>query len=1712
MKNCHWLVLVSLFFFIASSTFSQVYNYPDSWGKQGLTVLDQDNQNIHLNYSINTLFFDEIDVKGGKMISLKLPDVFLPNDEGAPDLPGLSRYIAIPKGANISAVVKSYRSVKFNDVDIAPAPRIPLDNEQGPLQYEKNPKYYTKNAAYPENIIEVASSNTIRGLTMALLGITPFQYNPVSRELIVYRDIEIEIQISGGSGKVGEDRLRNKWWDAIIKDAVINPDILQPVSKINPSGKDAPDFEYLIITPDDPDFLAWADSIKTWRTLQGIKTGIVTTSEVGGNTTTAIESYVNNAYNTWDIPPVAVLLLGDYGTSGNTVVSPIYNSYCVFDNIYADVNNDQLPDIIFARMTAQNAAHLETMVSKFLNYERTPPTNPDFYQNPITACGWQTERWFQLCSEIVGGFWKETQGKTPVRINEVYSGTPGSSWSSTTYGNTSAVVSYFGPDGLGYIPSSPDVLGGWTGGNATQINNAMNSGAFMLQHRDHGGESGWGEPDYTSSDINGLTNTDLTWIFSINCLTGKYNYASEVFTEKFHRYTYNGQNAGALGVTAASEVSYSFVNDVFVWGMYDNMWPEFMPTYGTSPDSRDVMPSFGMAAGKIHLSQSSWPYNTSNKEVTYHLFHHHGDAFTTVYSEMPQNLNVVHNDFLLSGTTTFQVNADAGSMIALTSAGEILATTEATGSTQNLTIPSLAVGAELVITVTKQNYYRYSSVASVIPPSGAYVIYQSGEILDPTGNNNGLADYGEAVQYSVTLENIGSQTATNVSAMLTSVDPFVSIFDNSQFFSDIPTGATATETSAFSFIVSDAIEDQHQLEFELEVTGLSEETWTSNFTIVVNAPRLEAATELTIDDFSGGNGNGMLDPGETVTIIANVSNIGQSTSPEALANLTTGSSYISIISGIQSLGEIEAGNSTEASFTVFCSPSTPVGEAVDFQVDVFADNYSIAKNYFETIGLVIEDWETGDFTGFPWIQGGTADWTITSEEMYEGAFAAKSGTISHNQTSEMSLTVEVVSDDYISFYRKVSSEPSYDYLRFYIDDVLQEQWSGEYDWTEESYPVLAGVKTFKWVYFKDGSVSSGSDCAWIDYIILPPIATIEPEISVNPATIEFGNVLTGTVASEMITITNSGSGVLNGSMITPAGFSITVQSENVLYKSVQDNTISFEIAPAGSEDFLVSFSPTDPLCYSGMININSNDPSNGVVYVDLNGCGANGSEISTNPAACNIILAKGAGTESMLNIYNDGDMTLEFTAQVVYQSDTKSSATVHPLTSSYQTGSCSSSSKTETSLVKGYPPSEAGWMIFDVSSIPDGSIINSVEFNGFVNAQNWPYWNITPLSVDPLSASAFELYNDIIAESSAGYYLYRSESSSYTTGWKSHTLGGTVNTDLASALSQGWFPVGIMDRDASSYYIYFDGWNETNPPYMVIDYTYEPTYNWIKADGGTNISGAVDPGGKQEVLLSFDANSLEPGTYNAEIQITHNDISNGQIIIPCVLEVSNGFSVSLKVYLEGAFDVNGMHTNLNDQNYIPYSQPYNMDPWNYAGIESITEMPNDRIVDWVLIELRETTGDVLSATSSTNIGFAAGFVLNNGYIVMEDGISPLHFESTLSNNIYAVVYHRNHLSVMSSNSLFQSGNEFYYDFTLSETAVYGNHVSHVQLASEAWGMRSGNGRNDAEIDNQDKNELVVPYFGILGYLPGDFNLDGIIDSSDLVIWNNNAGKCTMLIK
>ena len=133
----------------------------------------------------------------------------------------------------------------------------------------------------------------------------------------------------------------------------------------------------------------------------------------------------------------------------------------------------------------------------------------------------------------------------------------------------------------------------------------------------------------------------------------------------------------------------------------------------------------------------------------------------------------------------------------------------------------------------------------------------------------------------------------------------------------------------------------------------------------------------------------------------------------------------------------------------------------------------------------MEDFEQGDFSAYDWIFGGHQDWQIDSLEVFEGHYAARSGSIGNYQNSEMSLIITVDEDSEISFYHKISSEEGGDGLTFILDGQIADSWQGEEPWTQSSYILTGGEHELVWKYSKNSSGSSGSDCAWIDYIILP---------------------------------------------------------------------------------------------------------------------------------------------------------------------------------------------------------------------------------------------------------------------------------------------------------------------------------------------------------------------------------------------------------------------------------------------------------------------------------------------------------------------------------------------------------------------------------------------------------------------------------------------------
>ena len=1089
------LLIVTVLALFANVMIAQTYTYPVK-GKQGFSVSQKTRDGMHISYELGQFTLNQMNYRGEEMSEISISTIALPNNAGSPNLPTESRMIAIPTGAQATLNVVSYDMEVIKNVNIAPALPVQAEVEEPDMNYTKDMSIYAKDALYPENPFIIGSSY-IRGVDAVTVAITPFQYNPVTKDLVVYSNIELSLTYEGGNGHFGEDRLRSQYWDPILAAELVNYDQLPVIdyeARMQQWLRDGADgAEYLIITPNNDAWAPYAQQLKEFRMKQGIITEIYRLDEMPATTTNMMKEWFHNAYDTWTIAPVAVCLLGDHNTNmaqgipAETTSHP-YNGSCITDNFYADAaGDDNLPDMVFSRLVAQNASELPIFVGKQIEYEYTNVnTDPSFYNGPVTALGWQTERWFQICSEVFGGYMRN-HGYFPIRINCPYqNSTIGNQWS--TNSNTQMVVDYFGPSGLGYIPANPQELGGFTGGTADQVVTAVNNGIFWLQHRDHGYNEGWGEPAVSNSNIDQMNNVDkLPFVMSINCQTGMFNYTGSngnCFAEKWMRRTYNGQNAGAVGVLCPTEVSYSFVNDAFVWGVYDLFDGQFMPDYGPfAENTGNWMPAFGNVAGKYFLAQSSWPSNPGSKDITYTMFTAHCDAFLRIFTQVPVEMPVTHQNVQLAGLNTFQITAPEGAMIALTTGDgedlEIIAVAEATGSIQNLEIVPQVPPTVIRLTVTGQNYLRYEANIDVIPASGPYVIIDSYEL----GYEATQLNFGEDASFNIQLKNVGSSQAPAGTMTLTTESEYVTITNGTADFTAINADDTFDLDEAFTFSVSDEVPNKTNVSFTIMITSGSD-TYENHITLKAYAPSFEIGN-VGIREIANGNGNGRMDPGETVKLRFPVSNVGNADSWTTNATLTYDPIFMELLtSPTVSLESIEAGGSAYYDFEILVG-NAPAGYAANYSLSVESGVYTDSKEFSSKIGLNVEDFEAGSLNTTMWTNNSAIPWTFCTEEPYEGTRCMKSGAISHSQQTELSLTYEAGANDSIAFYYKVSSESGWDKFYFYIDNTEMGVWSGTVDWTRAQYPVTTGTHTFKWKYQKDSSVSSGSDCAWIDFVILP---------------------------------------------------------------------------------------------------------------------------------------------------------------------------------------------------------------------------------------------------------------------------------------------------------------------------------------------------------------------------------------------------------------------------------------------------------------------------------------------------------------------------------------------------------------------------------------------------------------------------------------------------
>ncbi|MCR5645414.1 MAG: T9SS type A sorting domain-containing protein [Bacteroidales bacterium] len=1079
---------------------------------QGVSIEKSTSDELCLHYALSEISIANIDNDEAKGQEIIMKGSFGSFAEGLPNLPFENHYIALPKGATVSITVKENGSTILNDIDLLPAAEVIRNDAAGLPMLYKNMSVYSQNANFPVENVKIAQSTQIRKLDVALLNITPFRYNPVQKTLEVVYDMDIDIRFEGGNGRFGEARYLNPEWEGILRDLVVNSDMLPEThyydllsEAVNDRG---PSCEYLIISPDDERILEYANTLKQFRTKQGILTKVVTITECGGNDAETIKNYIKNAYEHWNIPPAAVLVFSGcavdntlnilHGIPEFPLIFLNYNDTgenhnYLSDNPYADMNGDSIPDLALSRLPIEKFEDYKTIIDKLLKYETNPPTNPEYYNRPLITSGYEYNKWFLITSQTIDGFYRNKLGKRPNNyyMYYVYSSDsivlPETAWS-TGY-NTDAVVDYFGPNGQNYIAQTPDTLNNWRDMfDYSYLIDALNRGSFLTLYRDHSGADLWCCPWIGTDNLLGLKHDTIpTFVISIGCHTGEpyftYSNVTGQLRWKPLVAALCNDEVGALGGIGAASVTHSHFNDILTWGFYDYIWADFMPGLGTLSQPAFARPSYGLVAGKLFLNQHTflpnwWPQKVT---TTQNVFHYLGETYLNLYTEVPQPLAIEAGNFT-DDQSHYTITAEQGALACLTRNDKILCVVQTTGSPQSIRLPKLPIGEHLCLTVTKQNRFRFEKEVIVIAPDKPHVYAK--EFLISSHDDNGQIDAGEMVDIDIILHNASGLLSDNGTITLECASPYVEIIKNTSSYPKIDPGATRTIRNAFRIGISGEIPDQTTLDFKVRFKE-NENTHGDPFSSNANAPVVIIHPEIRMLTADGQPSTHISTEGNS-SVVFTISNTGHAPAHYLNAILDVKAPFITNATSNNILPTLKPNEELPVTFELNTSPNDITGAWLKSRLVVQYERHSINLDTILQYGGIFEDAETDELNPFfKWYSYGSHKWDHSAEDPYEGQFCLESNA-STNTVSVLKAQLKaphVKHNCRVSFYYKTGNG---DTLQYYNKANINLSCFSSDIWHYAEVDYNGIDIYFVWSYKKQ---NEDSPQVKIDDICFPPLHT-----------------------------------------------------------------------------------------------------------------------------------------------------------------------------------------------------------------------------------------------------------------------------------------------------------------------------------------------------------------------------------------------------------------------------------------------------------------------------------------------------------------------------------------------------------------------------------------------------------------------------------------------
>ena len=197
-----------------------------------VAVYRTESSGIDFGLSVNDFSTEFIDVDGRSFERLSLAINGRTAEYGKAELPVVSFYVAVPQGAEVDLNYVTSEYTLFQDYDVYPSqpPKSEADGYVDP-PFTINETFYSLDEYYPYSVVEVSSIMVMRGCRIAMVSVFPFAYNPATKELKVYNNIDISIDFIGGTGEFIPERCRSIYFQPIFDAFLLNAIVLFKVHR-----------------------------------------------------------------------------------------------------------------------------------------------------------------------------------------------------------------------------------------------------------------------------------------------------------------------------------------------------------------------------------------------------------------------------------------------------------------------------------------------------------------------------------------------------------------------------------------------------------------------------------------------------------------------------------------------------------------------------------------------------------------------------------------------------------------------------------------------------------------------------------------------------------------------------------------------------------------------------------------------------------------------------------------------------------------------------------------------------------------------------------------------------------------------------------------------------------------------------------------------------------------------------------------------------------------------------------------------------------------------------------------------------------------------------------------------------------------------------------------------------------------------------------------